>query len=37
MVFHIEGYRLRIYEHVVLRKIFGPKKTEGNKGLEKTT
>lgn len=31
MVLHIEGRRLRIYESVVLKKIFGLKKTMGTR------
>lgn len=31
LVLHNEGHRLRIYENVVLREIFGPKKTKGTR------
>jgi hypothetical protein len=30
-------YRLRMFKNRVLRNIFGPKKDEVNRGVEKTT
>ena len=32
-----EERRLRVFENRVLRRIFGPKRDEGNRGMEKTT
>ena len=32
-----EVRRLRVFENRVLRRIFGPKREGGNKGLEKNT
>jgi len=32
-----EECRLRVFENRVLRRIFGPKRDEGNRGMEKTT
>jgi hypothetical protein len=32
-----EEHRLRVFENRVLRKICGPKKGRGNRGVEKTT
>jgi len=31
LVLHTEAHRMRIYENVVLMKIFGPKKTKGTR------
>jgi hypothetical protein len=32
-----EKRRLRVFENRVLRRIFGPKRERGNRGVEKTT
>jgi len=32
-----EERRLRVFENRVLRRIFGPKRGRGNRGVEKTT
>jgi hypothetical protein len=32
-----EEHRLRVFENRVLRRIFGPKRERGNRGVEKTT
>jgi hypothetical protein len=32
-----EECRLRVFENRVLRRIFGPKRDEVNRGVEKTT
>jgi len=32
-----EERRLRVFENKVLRRIFGPKKGRGDRGMEKTT
>ena len=38
MVAHIEGgSRLRVFENWVLRRIFGLRRDEVNRGVEKTT
>jgi len=32
-----EEHRLRVLENRVLRRIFGPRRRRGNRGVEKTT
>ena len=32
-----EERRLRVFENSVLKRIFGPNRTRGNRGVEKTT
>jgi hypothetical protein len=35
VVFVEEGHKLRVFENMVLKRIFGPKKCEKNMGLRK--